>query len=190
MLRQKSVAAPLAQSTDGSLDLEVRAAILTADLPPEDARLDTLIAERAEAFRKAKPDAAHGAQVFAQNCAVCHRFRNEGGNVGPNLDGMVARGAHRLIEDILDPNRNVDPGFRQTLIETSDGQNFAGANVREQGEALLLTDATGKDINVPKNAIKTQTQSQLSLMPPAFETQLAPGELNDLVAYLLAPAGP
>ena len=188
LLRQKAVAAALARSVAGAPDLEGRLVALIKDLPPEDARLDGVIAQRVETYRTAKPDPAHGAQVFQQACAVCHRFRNAGGNVGPNLDGTAARGAHRLIEDILDPNRNVDPAFRQTIIETNDGQTFAGANVREQGATVLLTDATGKEVTVPKSAIKTQTQSRLSLMPPAFEAQLPPGDFNDLLAFLLEPA--
>jgi putative heme-binding domain-containing protein len=183
----------LDRSVSGSLfsrpqALRDRAKALTKDLPPEDDRLDKLITERTDAYRKAQPDTTHGAQVFQQNCAACHRLRNEGGNVGPNLDGVIARGPQRLIEDILDPNRNVDPGFRQTIVETQDGQTYAGANVREQGEALLLTDATGKEQAIPKSAIKTRTNSLLSLMPSTFETQLSPADLNDLLAFLLSSA--
>jgi putative heme-binding domain-containing protein len=167
--------------------LQERAAALTRDLPPEDERLDKVIAQRAKDFANAKPDAEHGAQVFQQHCVVCHRFRNAGGNVGPNLDGAVIRGTTRLIEDLLDPSRNVDPGFRQTIIETTDGQSFAGVNLRAQGDNAVVTDVSGKEITIPKTTIKTQTQTQLSLMPPAFETTLSPGDLNDLLAYLLSP---
>jgi putative heme-binding domain-containing protein len=195
LLRQKAAASALAVQAANAPKLGQHVALLTKDLPPEDARLDGVIAQRVEAFRAAtadgaprRADAAHGAQVFQQNCAVCHRFRNAGGNVGPNLDGTAARGVHRLTEDILDPNRNVDPAFRQTFVETRDGQTFVGANVREQGETLTMTDATGKDVTVAKNAIKAQTQSRLSLMPPAFEAQLSPGDFNDLLAFLLEPA--
>ena len=169
--------------------LQDRAVALTKGLPPEDARLDKVIAERAKLFRTKPANAGNGAAVFQRNCAVCHRFRNASqSSVGPNLDGIAARSPQRLIEDILDPNRNVDPAFRQTIIETRDGRTLAGANVREQDAAIVLTDATGKDASIPKAAIKTRTSSPLSLMPPIFETQLPPDELNDLVAFLLAPA--
>ncbi len=165
--------------------LRDRAAALTKDLPAEDARLDKLIADRVAAFRTAQPNAAHGAQVYAQQCAVCHRLQNTGANLGPALDGVGARGVHRLTEDILDPNRNVDPIFRQTVIETTDGETLAGLNAREEGQLLALTDATGKPISVPKAKVKTQTLSKLSLMPAAFEQTLPPSDLNDLLAYLL-----
>ena len=118
LLRNPLVAAALEKRPSSLRD---RAAALTKDLPPEDERLDKVIAARADAFQKAKPDATHGAQIFQQNCAVCHKINNQGANIGPALDGIGARGAHRVIEDILDPNRNVDPMFRQTVVETSDG---------------------------------------------------------------------
>ena len=185
LLRNKVVAAQLAAR---SVPLRDRAAGLTKDLPPEDARLDAVIAQRVESFRKAQPNREKGAQLFAQQCAVCHRLRDIGGNVGPNLDGMAARGVHRLAEDILDPNRNVDPAFRQTVIETSDGQTVAGVNLRDQGNALTLSDVTGKELTMPKATIKTRTESRLSLMPPVYESQLTPEDFSDLLGYLLAPA--
>jgi len=165
--------------------LRARAAVLTKDLPPEDERLDKVIASRVEAFGKAKPDPAHGAQIFQQTCAVCHRFKNIGATVGPQLDGIKTRGIHRVIEDILDPNRNVDPMFRQTIIETADGQTIAGLNARVEGELLTVTDPTGKPVSVPKAKVKTQTQTRLSLMPPGFESVIPPADFNDLLGYLL-----
>ncbi len=170
--------------------LRARAAALTKDLPPEDARLDKVIAECAETFRKAKPDATHGAQVFQQHCAGCHRFRNAGGNVGPNLDGVAARGVQRLVEDILDPNRNVDPAFHQTVIETNAGQIFFGANLRDDGSAITLTDAAGKDAAFAKADVKSRTASKFSLMPPGFESLIAPVDFQDLLAYLLEAGVP
>lgn len=181
-LRNRLIAILVSKRAD---TLQARAQALTKDLPPEDARLDKVIAERVKTFAGAKPDAAKGAQVFAQQCAVCHRFRGQGGNVGPNLDGVVARGAHRLIEDILDPNRNVDPTFRQTTLELTDGRVLIGVNARDEGNAVLLTDAAGQTQSAPKTGVKSQTQSRLSLMPPAFETTIPADDFNALLTYLL-----
>ena len=183
LLRNKAVAEPLGGRAPSMKD---RAARLTSELPPEDDRLDQLVAQRTAEYGKSKADAPRGQLVFQQQCAVCHKVKSIGGNVGPNLDGVGARGVQRLIEDILDPNRNVDPGFRQTLIETADGQMVTGANLREEGGAVLLTDATGKELSVAKSAIKTQVQSRQSLMPPVFEQSIASPDFADLLAYLLA----
>lgn len=163
-----------------------RAAALTKDLPAEDARLDQLIAARVTAFNPARHDAVRGAQIFAQQCAICHRLQNVGANLGPALDGIGTRGLHRLAEDILDPNRNVDPIFRQTIVETTDGQTLAGLNSREEGEFVFLTDATGNPVSVPQAKVRSRTASKLSLMPSTFETAIPTPDFNDLPVYLLA----
>src|SRR5262249_47353530 len=101
LLRQTVVAAALGGR---SPSLRERAAALAKDLPPENVRLDTVIAERVETYRTAQQDLQKGRAVFNQHCAICHKFRGEGASVAPNLDGVGAsRGPHRLIEDILDP---------------------------------------------------------------------------------------
>ncbi|MEI9896658.1 MAG: hypothetical protein WDN28_23050 [Chthoniobacter sp.] len=61
-------------------------------------------------------------------------------------------------------------------------------NAHVEGELLVLTDVTGKPVRVPRAKIKSQTPSKLSLMPPIFETTLAPADFNDLLGFLLHPA--
>lgn len=183
LLRSNAVSGPLNARPQALKD---RATAATKDLPPEDARLEKVITERADAYQKAKPNAEHGNQVFQANCAACHKIHNVGGNIGPNLDGIGSRGVHRVIEDILDPNRNVDPTFRQVIIETKDGRTLAGAGLHEKGKLLVLNDMTGKELSVAKTDVKSQTASKLSLMPPIFEQSIPPDDLNDLVAFLIA----
>jgi putative heme-binding domain-containing protein len=183
LLRNQSVSGAFAGRPQAMKD---RAATLTTDLPPEDERLDKVIAQRLEAYAKAQPNRGHGAELFQQQCAACHKVKNVGGSIGPNLDGVSARGVHRLIEDILDPNRNVDPAFRQTIIETTDGRTLSGVNLRAQGELLVLNDVEGKEISVARNQVKTQTGSKLSLMPAIFEQALTEQQLADVISYLIS----
>lgn len=166
--------------------LQVRVAALTKDLPPENERLNQLIANRVASFQSATPDIGRGREVFTVQCAICHQVQGNGTNIGPALDGIGTRGFLRLAEDILDPNRNVDPMFRQTLLTTTDDQVVAGLNLQQQGELLTLTDVSGKSVSVPKETVKSQTTSTLSLMPAAFETTLPEQDFNDLMAYLLS----
>ena len=55
----------------------------------------------------------------------------------PHLAGPLAR----LVEDILDPNRNVDPAFRLTAVTLKNGETKSGLNHREEGDRVLLTGA-------------------------------------------------
>ncbi|MDQ3623085.1 MAG: c-type cytochrome [Verrucomicrobiota bacterium] len=190
LLRNKVVGMALAQTASRAPGLEARAAALTAALPPEDSRLDAVIAQRVKMYQGSRSNAARGGEVFQQHCAVCHRFRESGGSIGPNLDGIAARGVQRLAEDIFDPNRNVDPAFHQALIETLDGVTLAGGNVRTEGELLLFNDAAGKEVSVPKARVKTQSASRLSLMPPNYEQTLSNPDFADLMAFLLSAPSP
>ncbi len=165
--------------------LRERAVALTKTLPPEDARLDALVAYRVGALGNFKPDRANGAVVFTANCAACHRFRDAGGNVGPSLDGIAARALPRLVEDILDPNRNVDPLFRLTTVTMKNGETKAGMNLRDEGERVVLRDpATAQDVTVLKRDVVETTPSGVSPMPAAFETVLSEQDFFDLLDFL------
>ncbi len=183
LLRQRTVASNLGKR---SQTLKDRAAALTKNLPAEDARLDALILARAKNYATAAPDPKHGAQVFASVCIACHRLHGNGGLIGPNLDGIRSRGPQRLVEDILDPNRNVDPLFHLNIMETSDGQTLTGMNLREEDGKLVFTDAVGQPQSIAKDRVKTKTKSLLSLMPAGFENIIPEKDFQDLLSYLLA----
>jgi putative heme-binding domain-containing protein len=159
---------------------------LTKNLPPADLARDQLIAERRTAYNGAGGKAADGQRVFQQSCAVCHRIGNEGALVGPQLDGIGNRGLERLLEDVLDPNRNVDSAFRSHTLTLKDGNVMSGLPRREEGELLIIADSTGKEVSIPKKEIETRRESELSLMPENLGELLAPGDFNNLMAFLLA----
>ena len=186
LLRHRYVTTALEQRPAA---LRERAAALTRALPPEDARLDALIAQRLGAAASFKTDVTHGATVFATHCAACHHYRDTGGNLGPSLDGIGSRAMVRLVEDILDPNRNVDPAFRLTTVTLKSGETKSGMNPREEPDRVLLRDpATGLDVSVPRADIREIVASPNSPMPATFETALTEQEFFDLLEHLRAPA--
>jgi len=159
---------------------------LTRGLPPADEAREKVLAARRAAFDPAKADPVAGSRVFQQNCQACHQVGGAGGLVGPQLTGIGNRGAERLCEDILDPNRNVDHAFRQTRITTKDGEELAGLMRREEGDLLVLVDPAGKEFSVKKSAVTERHESELSLMPDTFGETLSPGDFHHLLAYLLS----
>ena len=170
--------------------LEDRLAKLLKGLPPAEQKLNELIERRRAAFAAAKPDAAAGEQVFAKTCAACHQLGGKGARIGPQLDGVGLRGADRLMEDILDPNRNVDQAFRTTSLALDDGQVASGLLLREEGDVLILADQQGKDVRVPKGKVEERATSQLSPMPANFGDQFPEGDFLNLIAYLLSQRPP
>lgn len=169
-----------------SPDLKTRLEKLVAGLTPLSVEKQKLIDERRVKFLEAETDSSLGTKVFTQNCAVCHQLEKEGALVGPQLDGVGNRGADRLIEDILDPNRNVDRAFRTTLVVLRDGDVQSGLFRREEGEMVVLADSTGKEISIPKKEIKERRESESSLMPDNFSEVIAPEDFNNLIAFLLS----
>ena len=153
--------------------------------PPNDA-LQKLVEKRQKKFDPANAHGAEGEAVFTQNCAVCHQVDGKGGLVGPQLDGVGGRGLERLCEDIIDPNRNVDPAFRSTLIVLKDGDVTSGLFRREEGETIVLAESTGKEVSIPKNKIAERRQSENSLMPENFGELLNDEQFNNLLAFLLS----
>jgi putative heme-binding domain-containing protein len=89
------------------------------------------------------------------------------------------------MEDILDPNRNVDGAFRATLFELKDGDLVSGLFRREEGELVIYAESTGKELSIAKKNIKERRQSELSLMPENFNDTIPATEFNDLMAFLL-----
>lgn len=187
LLTAPAVARRIASLNDARLNQRV--AELTADLPSAAVELDRLIAQRYQAFdlarRGGRVDPAAGRQTFTRHCAACHRVAGEGQVIGPQLDGMKNRGAERLCEDILDPNRAVDPQFRMHVLVMVDGTVTSGLVRREEGASLVLADQTGREQTLAASQIESRSQGSLSLMPSGYDQLLTPEEFNNLLAWLL-----
>lgn len=170
----------------GVPDLPARLERLTADLPPADERLRSLVESRRVAFAQAKTDLEAGRAVFKKHCALCHRLGGEGNKIGPDLDGVGLRGPDRLVEDVLDPNRNVDQAFRGTLIQTIEGRVLQGLVLREEGQVLVLADEKGQEQRVPLEEIDQRVLTQQSPMPANVAELVSEAEFYHLLAWLLA----
>ena len=165
---------------------EERFAAVTRGLAPESAELQKLMDERRVGFASAKTSVERGRAIFQTTCAICHQLDGQGAVVGPQLDGVGNRGLERIIEDVLDPSRNIDPAFRPSLITLKDDTSITGLPRREEGEVLVFVDSLGKEVSVPKKEIAERRESQLSLMPSNFSDALEPQDFYDLMAFLLA----
>jgi putative heme-binding domain-containing protein len=166
-----------------------RIAHLTEDLPSPDQTAQKLIEQRATSYATARTSVENGATVYAKSCAACHQLSGQGSLIGPQLDGIGSRGLERLLEDILDPNRNIDHAFRSVLITLDDGELVSGLPRREEGELLVLADASGREMEIPRQRIMARREAEISIMPENFDEILTQQELNDLLAFLLAQRG-
>jgi putative heme-binding domain-containing protein len=183
LLQERAVAVRLEEAKIP--DLKSRVAKLTEGLPRADQRLEDLLNRRRDGFLKASASPAQGKQVFVKNCAVCHQLGGEGARIGPQLDGVGVRGLDRLLEDVLDPNRNVDQAFRLTTLELKKGQVVSGLLLKEEGAVLVLADAQGKEVRVARDAVAERGTSQISPMPADVADKIPETDFYHLLAYLL-----
>jgi len=164
--------------------IATRATKVLAELRgPEQQEKDVVIA-------KLRPDVikpgnvANGAKLFTQNCAGCHKFKNEGADFAPNLTGMGAHGPEDLLTHILDPNRIVEPNFYTASIETKDELSYDGIVLRENAAVVVVRNQTG-EYEVRKDDIQSRRSSSRSLMPDGFE-QMGAENLRDLLTFICA----
>jgi len=166
-------------------DLPARVAKLTENLPPQDQMTAKLIADRRTAYVASKPDIKIGKEAFTKQCAICHQLAADGKKFGPDLDGIGVRGLDRLLEDLLDPSRNVDPAFQSTIVVTDKGLTHTGLALRDEGQVLILVDTEGKELRIGHGEIDERFTSSLSPMPNALEKTLNAKDFNHLMRFLL-----
>jgi putative heme-binding domain-containing protein len=129
-------------------------------------------------------DAAHGKAVFTKTCAVCHRYRGEGASLGPDLTGMAVHGKEHLLQNIIDPNRDVEANFQAYVVQTADGQVITGMLVSESATEIEIVDAQSKRHAILREDIEELNRSGVSFMPEGFEKQLSRGDLADVLEFL------
>jgi putative heme-binding domain-containing protein len=162
-----------------------RIAELTASLPPADQRTRELVAQRLKKYSGSGASPDQGEPLFKTHCSACHKIGDVGQKVGPQLDGIGQRGPERLLEDILDPNRNIDGAFRATVIATKSGLTITGLKLRDEGQVTVLVDTQGKEQRIAADDIEESQISPLSPMPSNFAEAIPEAEFQQLLAWLL-----
>ncbi len=132
-------------------------------------------------------DAAKGKVLFAQACAICHKFGDVGADIGPALTGMGSHGPAELLTAIVDPNREVEPSFVAWNIETRDGALHSGVIARENPSSLVLKSLAGEK-EIKTADLKSRVSTGRSLMPEGFEG-LGAETLRDILAYMVGADG-
>jgi hypothetical protein len=72
------------------------------------------------------------------------------------------------------------------VLTLKDGRLVTGLLLREEGQAVVLADAQGKEVLVAKDQVEEKAISPLSPMPANFAEQIPEAEFYHLLGYLLA----
>ena len=75
-------------------------------------------------------DAGRGKELFFGEralCSSCHRFQDQGGDVGPDLTAIRTKlGPETLLDAILNPSAAIAFGYDSYVVRTTDGVILAG----------------------------------------------------------------
>ncbi len=141
-------------------------------------------------------DSQAGQRLFfhpkGPGCFRCHQIDGRGQQVGPGLirlNGRIALNRERLVEAIINPSKDIDPGFLPLTIVTIDGKSASGIYHKHNNKERSIYDSKGEVISFKINDIEEMIPSKTSIMPNGLADQMTLQEFRDLIAYLLPEAG-
>lgn len=137
-----------------------------------------------------KGNVVHGKELFeSDGCLNCHRVRDRGSRVGPDLTNIGARRKRDDIErSIVDPNAEVLAENRYVRVVTRDGANYTGRILNEDTFSLQLMDSKENLRSFQKADLSKFEFLKTSAMP-SYRDKLSGNELADLVGYLVSLKG-
>lgn len=130
------------------------------------------------------PDPVSGREVFKNHCASCHRFQEDGFDVGPDLTGIRSQPRESILLHIIKPNSEVLPGYENVLVETRNFESFSGIIVSENESTVTIRSAMGVENTINREDIDAMTSGSLSLMPEELEKAMSRQEMRDLIGFL------
>ena len=130
-------------------------------------------------------DATRGHALYTTVCSACHRLKNEGIEIGPELSTVAGKPVEQLIEAILDPSRAVEQRYLAQTVTLKDGRQFIGMIAEETANSITLKLSGATEVILRSNIAKTDTGTK-SLMPDGLESILTPQQLADVIAWIRA----
>jgi hypothetical protein len=154
---------------------------------PASNRQEVLTKYRAALTMPGNPE--RGKQAFAKVCAACHRLDGVGYELAPSLASYQFRGAEAILQNVIEPNREVNPQYLSYTIITMDERIVTGMILEETATSVTLVRGENLSETVDRSNIAEIKSSKVSLMPEGIETQLELQGMADLLAYLQSNIG-
>ena len=158
-------------------------------------RSELLLAGRVNSDRKVVIDeyrkalrltgnAERGKGLFAKNCSTCHRLGELGYSVGPDLTAVASKSHEFLLQEIFDPNRNLDSRYVAYQAITDSGRTVSGLLLAETPSNITLRGPDAKDESLVRSELEELVSNRLSLMPEGLEKVLSKQNIADILTYL------
>jgi quinoprotein glucose dehydrogenase len=129
-----------------------------------------------------------GRKIFLEraevSCVRCHKVRGEGGEVGPELTGLITRKDRAyLLQSIARPNAAIAEGFESALVTLKNGVSYAGVIKSDTADTLELNSPEDGLLQLKKSEIQAREKG-LSGMPEGLVDQLSRQDLRNLIEFL------
>ncbi|MEO8271997.1 MAG: c-type cytochrome, partial [Aureliella sp.] len=125
-----------------------------------------------------------GEKLFTEHCAACHKSIDGRPQIGPPLENLGHWTLDQWVSAILDPNKILEPKYRQSTILTEDGEVVSGLVLDRNDRELLIGVSDGSIKTVTTSSIADEKSADTSLMPVGFEQKLTPEQLSELLGFL------
>lgn len=133
------------------------------------------------------PAALAGEQLFnnAAGCVSCHSYNDQGGSVGPALDGLSGRlNDDALMQALLNPSASIVSGYEAKVVEQNDGTALSGRFRNDSELAVQIQSEDGRRwVTYFKDRVKSISDSSESLMPDTY-AGLGAQQQEQLLAFL------
>lgn len=128
-----------------------------------------------------------GEQLFngSAECATCHSYDEQGGSVGPALDGVSNRlDDDALLQALTNPSATVVSGYEVKEVEQEDGTVIRGRFRNDSELAVQIQSEDGRRwVTYFKERVKAVRDVGESLMPDTY-ANLGADEQQQLLAFL------
>lgn len=129
---------------------------------------------------------AVGREVFKSKCATCHRVKEAGHDIGPDLTVIRDKfDRPALLDAIINPDAGIVFGYESWTVMLEDGQSFFGFLLADGERTVTLRDLTGKNHVIKKSDIHSKKKQEHSLMPSPVALGLTPQDLADVSEFLM-----
>jgi len=126
---------------------------------------------------------ANGRNLFAAQCAQCHRVGRRGGVLGPDLSDLLDRSTLDAITlAIRDPDALVPRGFKTVRVTAAD-ETVTGVLKNEDAFSLQVISEEQRLRAFDKQAV-TVSRPRQSLMPSYGPDQLGDQDIYDMLNYI------
>jgi putative heme-binding domain-containing protein len=143
----------------------------------------------AAAAGTARGDAAKGEEIFwkSGNCGACHAVGLKGNRMGPDLTRIGRQRSLQYLRDsIIDPSKDITPGYWALTVVTKDGKRISGLQKGLDNFTAQISELNGNFRSFDRSELKSLTREKASLMPPS---RLTAEQVDDLVNYLVSLRG-